>query len=91
MWSQLGEQAPAPGLGCRNSHRGDKEQTQRLPKLFHIAGSAMLFAITTFGGSHAIIPGFEASAYVRAIERYALDSGVGAISVPVPRLSKISS
>jgi len=36
--------------------------------LFHIAGSAMLFAITTFGGSHAIIPGFEASAYVRAIE-----------------------
>ena len=36
MWSQLGEQAPAPGLGCRNSHRGDKEQTQRLPKLFQI-------------------------------------------------------
>jgi acyl-CoA synthetase (AMP-forming)/AMP-acid ligase II len=37
--------------------------------LFHIAGSAMLFAVTTFGGSHAIIPGFETSAYVRAIEK----------------------
>lgn len=37
--------------------------------MFHIAGSAMLFAVTMFGGSHAIIPGFEAGAYVRAMEK----------------------
>ncbi|MFY0613662.1 MAG: long-chain-fatty-acid--CoA ligase [Hyphomicrobiaceae bacterium] len=46
----------------------DDRNLQAAP-LFHIAGSAMLFAITTFGGSHAIVPSFEASAYVRAIEK----------------------
>jgi len=35
--------------------------------LFHIAGNAMLFSITTFGGSHAFIPGFEPSVFLKAV------------------------
>ena len=46
----------------------DDRNLQAAP-LFHIAGSAMLFAISIFGGTHAIIPGFEPAAYVRALEK----------------------
>ena len=63
IWSS----AMSFGGGAAALSAGDRN-LQAAP-LFHIAGSAMLFAVTTFGGSHAIIPGFEASAYVRAIEK----------------------
>jgi len=38
--------------------------------LFHIAGSAMLFSVTTFGGSHAMIPGFEPKVFLKAVQDY---------------------
>ena len=37
------------------------------PPLFHIAGAAMLFSTTLFGGSHAFIPGFEPKAFLNAV------------------------
>jgi acyl-CoA synthetase (AMP-forming)/AMP-acid ligase II len=38
--------------------------------LFHIAGSAMLFSVTTFGGSHAIIPAFDPKVFLKAVQDY---------------------
>ena len=38
--------------------------------LFHIAGSAMLFSVTTFGGSHAIIPAFEPKVFLKAVRTF---------------------
>ena len=40
------------------------------PPLFHIAGSAMLFAVTIFGGGHAFIPGFEPKAFLAAADKH---------------------
>ena len=40
------------------------------PPLFHIAGSAMLFSTTLFGGSHAFIPGFEPKAFLKAVTEF---------------------
>ncbi len=36
--------------------------------LFHIAGSAMLFSVSLFGGSHVFIPGFEPKTFLRNTE-----------------------
>lgn len=55
------------GAGAGQLTAGDRNLLAA--PMFHIAGSAMLFAVTMFGGSHAIIPGFEAGAYVRAMEK----------------------
>jgi acyl-CoA synthetase (AMP-forming)/AMP-acid ligase II len=51
------------------------------PPLFHIAGSAMLFALTIFGGSHAFIPGFEPKAFLNAVTEFD-----GTISLLVPTM-----
>ncbi len=51
------------------------------PPLFHIAGSAMLFALTIYGGSHIFIPGFEPKAFLNAVTE--LD---GTISLLVPTM-----
>lgn len=47
-----------------------RDRTIHAAPLFHIAGSAMLFSLTTFGGSHAIIPGFEPKAFLRAVKNF---------------------
>ncbi|HUT50919.1 MAG TPA: long-chain-fatty-acid--CoA ligase [Alphaproteobacteria bacterium] len=46
------------------------DRTVHAAPLFHIAGSAMLFSITTFGGSHAIIPGFEPKVFLKAVQDF---------------------
>lgn len=51
------------------------------PPLFHIAGSAMLFSLTIFGGSHAFIPGFEPKAFLNAVTEFD-----GTISLLVPTM-----
>lgn len=51
------------------------------PPLFHIAGSAMLFAVTIFGGGHAFIPGFEPKAFLNAVTEFD-----GTISLLVPTM-----
>ena len=51
------------------------------PPLFHIAGSAMLFSLTLFGGSHAFIPGFESKAFLNAVTEFD-----GTISLLVPTM-----
>ncbi|MEM7270952.1 MAG: AMP-binding protein, partial [Pseudomonadota bacterium] len=47
-----------------------KDRTLHAAPMFHIAGNATLFSITTFGGSHAFMPGFEAGAFLRAVEAF---------------------
>ena len=37
-----------------------RDRTVHAAPMFHIAGSAMLFSLTAFGGSHAIISGVRA-------------------------------
>jgi acyl-CoA synthetase (AMP-forming)/AMP-acid ligase II len=51
------------------------------PPLFHIAGSAMLFSLTLYGGSHAFIPGFEPKAFLNAVTQFD-----GTISLLVPTM-----
>ncbi len=51
------------------------------PPLFHIAGSAMLFGLTIFGGSHVFIPGFEPKAFLNAVT-----ANKGTISLLVPTM-----
>jgi acyl-CoA synthetase (AMP-forming)/AMP-acid ligase II len=46
------------------------DRTVHAAPLFHIAGSAMLFSVTTFGGSHAIIPGFEPKVFLKAVQNF---------------------
>ncbi len=55
------------GSGSQVSSR---DRTLHAAPLFHIAGSAMLFSLTNFGGSHAIIPGFEASVFLRGVQDF---------------------
>ena len=47
-----------------------EDRTLHAAPLFHIAGSAMLFSLTAFGGSHAIIPGFEPKAFLRGVREH---------------------
>ena len=51
------------------------------PPLFHIAGSAMLFSTTLFGGSHGFIPGFEPKAFLQAVTDFD-----GTVSLLVPTM-----
>ena len=46
------------------------DRTLHAAPLFHIAGSAMLFSLTTFGGSHVFIPGFEPGAFLRSMQEF---------------------
>ena len=65
-------------------HAANVTQRDRVihaPPLFHIAGSAMLFAVTLFGGSHAFIDGFEPKAFIRAISELN-----GSMSLLVPTM-----
>ena len=55
------------GLGA---NLGPRDRTLHAAPLFHIAGSAMLFALTTYGGSHALIPGFEPQSFLRAVRDF---------------------
>ncbi|MGZ0189641.1 MAG: AMP-binding protein [Alphaproteobacteria bacterium] len=57
------------------------DRTVHAAPLFHIAGSAMLFSVTAFGGSHAIIPGFEPKAFLHAVEEMK-----GTLSLLVPTM-----
>jgi len=47
-----------------------EDRTIHAAPLFHIAGSAMLFSVTAFGGSHGIIPGFEPKAFLKAVQDF---------------------
>ncbi|MEM6498170.1 MAG: long-chain fatty acid--CoA ligase [Pseudomonadota bacterium] len=47
-----------------------EDRTLHAAPMFHIAGSAMLFSLTTFGGSHVFIPGFEPSAFLNAMRAH---------------------
>ena len=58
-----------------------RDRVIHAPPLFHIAGSAMLFAVTLFGGSHAFIDGFEPKAFTRAISELN-----GSMSLLVPTM-----
>jgi acyl-CoA synthetase (AMP-forming)/AMP-acid ligase II len=49
---------------------GTEDRTLHAAPLFHIAGSAMLFALTIFGGSHALIPGFEPKVFLKAVQDF---------------------
>ena len=65
-------------------HAANVTQRDRVihaPPLFHIAGSAMLFAVTLFGGSHAFIDGFEPKAFIGAISELN-----GSMSLLVPTM-----
>ncbi len=57
------------------------DRTIQAAPLFHIAGSAMVFSTTTFGGSHAIIPGFEPKAFLNAVTEMQ-----GTLSLLVPTM-----
>jgi len=48
----------------------DQDRQLHAAPLFHIAGSAMLFSVTTFGGSHAMIPGFEPKVFLKAVQDF---------------------
>ncbi|MEJ2121269.1 MAG: long-chain fatty acid--CoA ligase [Alphaproteobacteria bacterium] len=56
-------------FGAGVSMTAEDRQLHAAP-LFHIAGSAMLFSVTTFGGSHAMIPGFEPKVFLKAVQDY---------------------
>ena len=58
-----------------------RDRVIHAPPLFHIAGSAMLFAVTLFGGSHAFIDGFEPKAFISAISELN-----GSMSLLVPTM-----
>ena len=47
-----------------------QDRTLHAAPLFHIAGSAMLFSLTTFGGSHAFIPGFEPTVFLKGVTAF---------------------
>ena len=49
---------------------GPQDRTLHAAPLFHIAGNAMLFSPTTFGGSHSFIPGFEPAAFLRGVQEF---------------------
>lgn len=49
---------------------GSQDRTLQAAPLFHIAGNALLFSLTTYGASHAFIPGFEPSAFLRGVQEF---------------------
>ena len=51
-------------------HLGPQDRALHAAPLFHIAGNAMLFSVTTFGGSHAFIPGFEPSLFLQGVQAF---------------------
>ncbi len=59
----------AMGFGAGAAVTPDDRMLHAAP-LFHIAGSAMLFSITAYGGSHAIIPSFQPKTFLDAVEAY---------------------
>lgn len=46
------------------------------PPMFHLADLANVFGITMLGGSHVILPGFDADAAIDAIEQYQVNAMV---------------
>ncbi|MHA1537188.1 MAG: class I adenylate-forming enzyme family protein, partial [Alphaproteobacteria bacterium] len=53
-------------FGAAVSMRPEDRMLHAAP-LFHIAGNAMLFSITVFGGSHAFIPSFDPAVFLKAV------------------------
>ncbi len=49
---------------------GPDDRTIHAAPMFHIAGAAMLFSITIFGGAHVFIPGFEPGVFLKAVARH---------------------
>ena len=49
---------------------GPEDRTIHAAPMFHIAGSAMLFAVTIFGGAHVFIPGFEPGVFLKAVAKH---------------------
>ncbi len=61
--------ASAMSFGSDVSLRSEDRLLHSAP-LFHIAGGAMLFGITVYGGAHIFIPGFEPKVFLEAVEHY---------------------
>ncbi len=47
-----------------------QDRTLHAAPLFHIAGCAMMFTVTVFGGSHAFIPAFEPTVFLKGVEAH---------------------
>ena len=49
---------------------GSQDRTLHAAPMFHIAGSALLFSVTVFGGTHIFIPGFEPGVFLKSVARH---------------------
>ena len=69
VWAAM---AQVVSLGLR-----DGERYLHLPPLYHSGGIVFLNAITLLGGTHVLVPGFDATATLAAIERERITALLG--------------